>query len=42
MIKDNEVWEEFQHIWDAIKDKVNIEFPSEPVFEYKYLKAKVR
>ena len=42
LIKDNEVWEEFQHIWDAIKDKVSIQFPREPVFEYKYLKAKVR
>ena len=42
LIKDNEVWEEDQHIWDVIKDKLVIEFHSEPVFEYKYLKAKVR
>ena len=38
----NEVWEEYQHIWDVIKDKLGIKFHSEPVYEYKYLKAKVR
>ena len=38
----NEVWEEYQHIWDVIKDKLGIEFHSEPVYEYWYLKAKVR
>ena len=42
MIKDNEVWEEYQHIWDVIKDKLGIEFHSEPVYEYRYLKDKVR
>ena len=41
-IKDNVVWEEYQHIWDVIKDKLGIEFHSEPVYEYKYWKAKVR
>ena len=42
LIEDNEVWEEYQHIWDVIKDKLGIEFHSEPVYEYRYLKAKVR
>ena len=42
MIKDNEVWEEYQHIWDVIKDKLGIKLHSEPVYEYKYLKAKLR
>ena len=28
--------------WDVIKNKLNIKFHSEPVYEYKYLKAKVR
>ena len=41
-IKDNVVWEEYQHIWDVIKDKLGVEFHSEPVYEYWYLKAKVR
>ena len=29
-------------IWEVIKDKLGIIFYSEPVYEYKYLKAKVR
>ena len=29
-------------IWDVIKNKLNIKFHSESVYEYKYLKAKVR
>ena len=29
-------------IWDVIKDKLGVKFHSEPVYEYKYLKAKVR
>ena len=41
-IKDNKVWEEYQQICDMIKDKLGIKFHSEPVYEYKYLKAKVR
>ena len=40
LIKDNEMWEEYQHIWDVIKYKLGIEFHSEPV--NRYLKAKVR
>ena len=42
LIKDNEVWEEYQQIWNMIKDKLGIKFHREPVYEYKYLKAKVR
>ena len=42
LIKDNEVWEEYVKIWDVIKDKLGIKFHSEPVYEYKYLKTKVR
>ena len=29
-------------IWDVIKNKLNIKFHSEPIYEQKYLKAKVR
>ena len=29
-------------IWDLIKDKLGINFHSESVYEYKYLKAKIR
>ena len=42
LIKDDEVWDKYDNIWDAIKDKLGINFQSEPVYEYRYLKAKVR
>ena len=42
LIKDDEVWEKYDKIWDVIKNKLGIKFHSEPVYEYKYLKAKVR
>ena len=42
LIKDDEVWDKCYKIWDAIKDKLGIEFHSKPVCEYRYLKSKVR
>ena len=42
LIKDDKVWHKYDEIWDVIKDKLGIKFHSEPVYEYKYLKAKVR
>ena len=36
------MWDKYYKIWDVIKDKPGIEFHSKPVYEYKYLKAKVR
>ena len=36
------MWDRCDAIWDAIKDKLGIEFHSEPIYEDKYLKAKVR
>ena len=42
LIKDDEVWDKYDKIQDVIKDKLGIEFHSEPVYEYKYLKTKVR
>ena len=42
LIKDDEVWDKYNKMWDVIKDKLDIKFHSEPVYEYKYLKAKVR
>ena len=42
LIKNDEVWEKYEKIWDVIKNKLGIKFHSEPVYEYKYLKAKVR
>ena len=30
----------YNKMWDVIKDKLGIKFHGEPVYEYKYLKAK--
>ena len=42
LIKNSEVWEKYEDIWDVIKNKLNIKFYSEPIYENKYLKTKVR
>ena len=42
LTKNSEVWEKYEDSWDVIKTKLNIKFHSEPVYENKYLKAKVR
>ena len=42
LIKDDKVWDKYDKIWDMIKDNLGIKFHSEPDYEYKYLKAKVR
>ena len=38
LIKDDEVWDKYDKIWDVVKDKLNIKFYSEPVYEYKIIK----
>ena len=42
MIKNDKVWDKYDKIWNVIKDKLGIKFHSEPVYEYKYLRVKVR
>ena len=42
LLKMIKVWDKYDQIWDVIKDKLRIRFHSEPVYEYKYLKAKIR
>ena len=42
LITDDEVGEKYEQIWNVIKNKLKIKFHSEPVYEYKYLKTKVR
>ena len=42
LIKDNGVWEKYEKIWYVIKNKLSIKFHSEPIYEQKYLKTKVR
>ena len=33
LIKNDEVWEKYEDIWDVIKNKLGIKFHSEPVYE---------
>ena len=40
LIKNNEVWEKYEDIWNVIKNKLNIKFHSQPIYENKYLKAR--
>ena len=42
LIKNSEVWEKYEEIWNVIKNKLNIKFHSQSIYENKYLKAKVR
>ena len=42
LIKNSEVWQKYEDIWDVIKNKLNIKFHSQPIYENKYLKTKVR
>ena len=42
LIKNNEVWQKYEYIWNVIKNKLNIKFHSPPIYENKYLNAKVR
>ena len=42
LIKDDKVWDKNDKISDVIKDKLDINFHSEPVYEYRYLKAKFK
>ena len=39
LIKDDEVWEKFENIWDVIKNKLSIKFNSWLVYDKTYLKA---
>ena len=40
--KDSEVWEKYEDIWDVIKNKLNIKFHSQSIYENEYLKAQIR
>ena len=42
LIKNDEVWKKYEDIWNVIKNKLNIKFHSQPIYENKYLKAKIR
>ena len=42
MLKDDNVLDKYNKIWDKIKEKLNIKFHSIPVYDETYIKAKVR
>ena len=42
LIKEDEVREKYEQIWDMIKNKLSIKFHSKPIYQRKYLQAKVR
>ena len=42
LIKNDEVQEKYEDIWGVIKNKLGIKFHSEPIYEKKNLKAKIR
>ena len=42
MIKDNNVLDKYNKIWNLIENKIVIKFHSEPIYDQTYIKAKVR
>ena len=42
MVKDDNVLDKYTKNWDKIKEKLNIEFYSKPVYDGTYIKVKVR
>ena len=41
LIKNDEVWEKYKDIWHVTKNKLSIKFHREPIYEKKYLKARI-
>ena len=39
LIKNSEMWERYEDIWNAVKNKLGIKFHSEPIYEKKILKS---
>ena len=42
VIKDNDLPDKYNEIWDTIKETLNKKFHNMPVYDQKYIKAKVR
>ena len=42
LIKDDEVWEKYEQIWDVFKNKLGIKFHSKPLYDKTYINAKVK
>ena len=41
-IKDDELLKKYNEIWEKVKNSLKKEFDSEPVYNKKYLKAKIK
>ena len=41
LIKDDELLEKYNGIWEKVKNSIKKEFDSEPLYNEKYLKAKI-
>ena len=42
LLKDDELLEKYNEIWENVKNSIKKEFDSEPVYNQKYLKAKIK
>ena len=42
MVKDGDVLDKYNKVWDNIKNKLNVKFHSIPVYDETYRKAKVK
>ena len=42
LIKDNELLEKYNEIWEKVKNNIKKDFDSEPVYNEKYLKVKIK
>ena len=42
LIKDKSVFDKYTKIWDTIKNKLNVKFHNEPIYDQTYIKTKVR
>ena len=42
LIKDEEMLDKYEQIWDVIKNKLSIKFHSKPIYDETYIKVKVR
>ena len=42
MVKDDNLLDKYNNIWDMIKEKLSIKFHTMPVYDKTYIKAKVR
>ena len=42
LIQDDELLEKYNEIWEKVKNSINKKFDSEPVYNEKYVKAKIK